>query len=552
MAVASVSDSFDTVDHMFDTVVRCGDQLAGVIARLDPDMLSGQSAQSWWYALDRIERLAAGGKTLLARRLAAAHSPSRSGQKSAAETMARDAGTSVGAAKDALNISERLSELAKVDAALRRGELSQAQAALISDAAAADPSAQDRLLALASKGSIPELREECGRVKAAADPDPDATYRKLHASRRLRQFTGPDSSWNLIGRGTPEHGAIFNAALNPILEKILRAARRGGRRENPDAYAFDALISLATGDESTADDPPGDNTRLANSENPATATRDPAVDRAAADAEDNGPDLSPVEVTAENSDDEARAVSSSGAGQPPEGTSPARAPRGAVGPRYRALIRVDLEALLRGQVAGGEVCEISGVGPIPARRARELLGDAVLHLVITRGVDVLNVTHLGRGPTAAQRIALAWSAPVCTVEGCYRRRLENDHREPWAKTRHTRLDELDPLCPFHHDLKTYLGWALVAGTGKRPFVPTDDHRHPYNQKVVNDRPVGPNRALGAGAPSAGDRPTDRFGRPPGRDAWSTYAAGGARPRRRGRRTPGPGPQPDLFAEPRPP
>ncbi|HET6918942.1 MAG TPA: DUF222 domain-containing protein, partial [Jiangellaceae bacterium] len=200
---------------MFDTVVRCGDQLAGVIARLDPDMLSGQSAQSWWYALDRIERLAAGGKTLLARRLASAHSPSRSGQKSAAETMARDAGTSVGAAKDALNISERLSELAKVDAALRRGELSQAQAALISDAAAADPSAQDRLLALASKGSIPELREECGRVKAAADPDPDATYRKLHASRRLRQFTGSDGSWNLIGRGTPEHGAIFNAALNP-------------------------------------------------------------------------------------------------------------------------------------------------------------------------------------------------------------------------------------------------------------------------------------------------------------------------------------------------
>jgi hypothetical protein len=310
---------------------------------------------------------------------------------------------------------------------------------------------------------MPELREECGRVKAAADPDPDATYRKLHAARRLRRWTGPDGAWNLVARGTPEHGVIFNAALNPILDRIFRVARRTGQREHPDAYAFDALIALAHGEDGVEPD---------------SAKKDRAGDAAAA----------------------------------APGASPAMQPRQAgVSPHYRALIRVDLEALLRGRVEGGEVCEISGVGPVPARRARELLGDAVLHLIITRGVDVLNVTHLGRGPTAAQRVALAWTAPVCTVEGCYRRRLENDHREPWAKTRHTRLDELDPLCGFHHDLKDASGrWcpAPVNAPSSHPAMhdtptirvrreatqtteSTPDHR----QVVHSDRP-----ALTAGRP----------------------------------------------------
>ncbi|MBV8951250.1 MAG: hypothetical protein JOZ99_10270 [Actinobacteria bacterium] len=60
-------------------------------------------------------------------------------------------------------------------------------------------------------------------------------------------------------------------------------------------------------------------------------------------------------------------------------------------------------------------------------------------------------------------------------------RVENDHREPFAKTRHTRLDELHPLCEHHHDLKTLKSWALTEGSGKRPIVPPHDPRHPKNK-----------------------------------------------------------------------
>ncbi|MGH9177395.1 MAG: hypothetical protein ACRD0N_02415, partial [Acidimicrobiales bacterium] len=48
----------------------------------------------------------------------------------------------------------------------------------------------------------------------------------------------------------------------------------------------------------------------------------------------------------------------------------------------------------------------------------------------------------------------------------------------WAEDKVTVLANMDGPCGFHHDLKTYKGWALVEGTGKRPMVPPDDPRHP--------------------------------------------------------------------------
>jgi len=110
-----------------------------------------------------------------------------------------------------------------------------------------------------------------------------------------------------------------------------------------------------------------------------------------------------------------------------------------------------------------------------------MLGESIVKLVITKGVDVVNVTHLGRGPTVAQKVALVWQQPVCTREGCgHTARLEYDHKDgfEYHKTKHTRLDETEPLCDPDHDLKTFHGWALIEGTGTRPMVPPDDPRHP--------------------------------------------------------------------------
>ena len=100
--------------------------------------------------------------------------------------------------------------------------------------------------------------------------------------------------------------------------------------------------------------------------------------------------------------------------------------------------------------------------------------------MVTKGKDVAGVTHLGRRPNAAQQTALDWLFPCCAAEGCGTRaaHLQSDHRVDWSKTHVTVLDLLDRLCKFHHYRKTYHGWALVHGRGKRAFVPPDDPRHP--------------------------------------------------------------------------
>lgn len=167
--------------------------------------------------------------------------------------------------------------------------------------------------------------------------------------------------------------------------------------------------------------------------------------------------------------------------------------RAQAAPEHLALLRLDVSALRRGHPIGDELCEIAGIGPIPVSVAKSLLGDAVLKLVLTNGVDVANVTSLTRGPTQAMRYALLWSSPGCCVEGCTRTIVEYDHRTgaEFKDTRHTRYDELDPVCTFHHDLHTHQRWALVPGSGKRPMVPPDDPRHPSNRASCGARAPDP-------------------------------------------------------------
>jgi hypothetical protein len=153
------------------------------------------------------------------------------------------------------------------------------------------------------------------------------------------------------------------------------------------------------------------------------------------------------------------------------------------------VVRLDWDALLRGWPIEGEVCEIVGLGPVPVSVVRAMMasGDAFLAAVVTRGVDVAKVIHLGRRPTAYQGTALDWLSPTCTTEGCDATvRLETDHREDWARTKVTLLRWLERHCHACHAKKTRYGWALVPGRGKRPLVPPDDPRHPANAPPYED------------------------------------------------------------------
>ena len=153
-----------------------------------------------------------------------------------------------------------------------------------------------------------------------------------------------------------------------------------------------------------------------------------------------------------------------------------------VGPPAKLIVRVDAAALKRGHTVAGEVCEIDGIGPVPLAAIRELLPQATIDVIVTDGEDVFNVTNLRRRSNAHQQVVLWWLGGQCTREGCPNTHdLQVDHRIDWATTHVTELKALDWLCKQDHDLKTYDGWALVHGRGRRRMVPPDDPDHPANQ-----------------------------------------------------------------------
>jgi hypothetical protein len=358
----------------------------------------------------RIEKMAGALTTMVAAGMAtgagAGGALSRVAERQAERELASAAGISLDEARRAIEAGRRLSSQPELDSAARSGELSRRQAVLISDAVALDPEAAPDLIEKASRLALGDLQTECARAKAAKI-DVEERRRQVHGARALRWYTDPFGTFHLHAEGTVEDGALITAALKPLADKAFRTARKEGRRERPDAYAFDALVALATGG-------------------------------------------------------------------------------GAQAPRGEVVFRVDHAAIARGYPTDGEVCEVAGLGPVSAQAVRDYIAsaDPVLKAVVTKGKDVVGVVHLGRRPTAHQKTALDWLYPTCANEACAARgeHLQTDHRSGWAKTHATVLEDLDRLCGFDHWRKTYLGWELVDGRGKRAFVPPDDPRNPHRSR----------------------------------------------------------------------
>ncbi|MCU1484259.1 MAG: protein of unknown function endonuclease, partial [Actinomycetia bacterium] len=354
-------------------------QLQLVVRELDVAALTGPEAVELLDLFAEAERVCSAGKALVAGRAAETNQWRGGTDRTAADWLANRTGTTAGQARKSLETAERVRKLPRSDEALRSGKLSLDQAAAVTDGAAADPSAEEELLNAASRESVRELRGRAERIKAAAI-DESERHEAIRRKRSAREWIGDDGAWHLHLKGTKDAGATFMARHRPFVDAEFKRARKEGRREPLEAYAFDGMMAMA------------------------------------------------------------EAAASGGDGKAP---SP-----------VKVILRADLPAILRGDTEPGEVCEITGYGPIPVSVARELLPGSFLTLVLTKGVDVINVTHLGRQFTAHQQTALEWSDDQCQVLGCAEhRRLERDHRTEWSVTHHTRTDDADHMCKFHHWLK---------------------------------------------------------------------------------------------------
>lgn len=372
----------------FSTAVSA---LRAAVSALSPATLSGTDAMALVDLASEVERLGAATRTLAAARVAQTGEWEASGvHRTPASWLASRTGGTVGAAIEDLRTAARLDGLPATREALASGTLSTAAASAISRAAAADPGAEDALLAAARTVPFARLRERCDQVEAAAvaDEDRDERHRR---TRYLRRRSDADGAFLIEARLPMIEGAAIWSVLCARADQLQTAARKAGRPEEHEAFRADALVELAGA---------------------APGTR-----------------------------------------------------------RASVTILIDKDALERGHTVAGETCKVVNAGPITVRTAAAMVAEGAVRAVMTDGADVTRVVSFGRRIPAQVKAALTVRDPVCIVPGCGQSaHLEIDHTPAFHESGRTMLAELDPLCWYHHDLKTRLGFVVGGGPGGWTFT----------------------------------------------------------------------------------
>lgn len=367
-----------------------------------------------------------------------------SGSRSAEHWYAQQAGVGLEDARRSLRTSERLQALDRTREHAMAGELSEAQLAKVADAASANPNSEPALLQAAGRQGLRGLAVVCDRAKAEARDEQQEQRRlaAVHRRRFLRHSRTTDGAFRLEMHTTPDAGARVLAAIDHRAGELFHAARRAGRREPHHAYQADALVDLVTGIRGT----------------PVPASTLPSDDVAAVTTgrrSTGAPTARPHQPSPTPSSE-----------PPPAGATPRP------GPPASITFVVDIEALRRGHLAPGERCDLIGVGSVPLAMIERYLTDSRLDLVVTKHTDIASVCTLSRTIPRALRVALELRDPTCAVPGCdVTTPLEIDHVMPHAQGGPTHIDNLCRLCPHHHDLKTYRGWAITGPPHHRELRP---------------------------------------------------------------------------------
>jgi hypothetical protein len=122
-------------------------------------------------------------------------------------------------------------------------------------------------------------------------------------------------------------------------------------------------------------------------------------------------------------------------------------------------IVVDLPTLLG---LDDNPAHLPGYGPVIAEIARKVVHDQSDgnwgYVVTDQGRPVATGT-ISRRPTTGMRRHLGARYHTCVFPGCRTpaRQSDLDHTRPWNQAGATRIDNLAPLCRYHHQLKDH-GW----------------------------------------------------------------------------------------------
>ena len=376
----------------------------------EPKDVSGEEAEKIVGVADDLERLFATIKLLACRRVDETGQFERHGCRSAGTWLAGVTGDPVGRAVSGIELLKAAERHPVIENALRSGELSIERAKHIAEAANQFPEHAFELVEASAGQNFDEFKKACDSVRFASRSAEDeiGRHERMRKQRSCRIWTDQEGFGRLEAKLTPDATAVVKQNLERYEREVFNNARLEGSHESRQAYKADALVAMAE----------------------ASCSR-PAPE--------------------ENTDTKLRRT------QKPTQT--------------QVVIRVDYEALKRGHAGPGEVCEIPGVGRVSVPIVRGILGDSLLQMLVTNGIDVFTVVSDTRYVRRALDIALKERDPTCVVPGCNATQyLERDHcKTDYAKKGKTEIDNLCRLCTFHHDLKTRGGWEIRGGPGNWSF-----------------------------------------------------------------------------------
>jgi hypothetical protein len=232
---------------MFDRLSDVAREVKDIVSWIRRERAGSEESVALLQALGRIENTCASARMLLSERIAESKIWQQNGHRSAAHFLARTTRTTVTRAVDALEIAKRLEQLPRTAEAFEEGKVSETEVREIASATSLDPSSEASLLQTARSGDVTALREHCRRVRHATVTDEMERYEAIHRSRYLRSWSDHDGAFRLDAKLTPDAGATVMAALAPHRRKVFEDARRAGRREQPETYLADALVSLVKG-----------------------------------------------------------------------------------------------------------------------------------------------------------------------------------------------------------------------------------------------------------------------------------------------------------------
>jgi hypothetical protein len=147
------------------------EQAAGIVREyledLDPVALTATEAERGLVAFTTLEHLAAAGKTLCAGRAVQTGAHTRAGFQRPGQWLARMMGST----------AAKLAGLEALDEAMRKGEVSEKQAAAVARGAGEDKKAERQLLDDAKrKKPLKDLREKARRMEAARNEESDPDF----------------------------------------------------------------------------------------------------------------------------------------------------------------------------------------------------------------------------------------------------------------------------------------------------------------------------------------------------------------------------------------